>query len=240
MEETEELLSRLEKALHELHLSLAKGELLPHEANYLLRKALSILELSPQKKISPSEISLTLDLAEKEREAFADFVTELGGRIAEAFREQGVGAELLRRVMEDLSKITLWLQSPEDFIKMGLPEGLRYFIKKTFEGLSVKIELQLENFPEKLPRLFALFLFRIFQGALLYAYQYARASRIEISSSKGQGFLSFHLYHDGLPFDERETRMFTALIPLHARVCALGGKMEIAANSLSILIPFAL
>ncbi len=236
--EIEELFSQLGKALQEFRMSVEKGEISPQEAACVLKRAMAILELPVQKKVNPSEISVVLDLAEKEREILADLLMELGGRLAETFREQCEGAEFRKKVLEELRRVNLWFQPPDDFIRMGLAEGFKYFAKKSLEGFPVEIEFHPEGFPEKLPRLLSLFLFRILQGALLYAYRYARATRVELSSSAEKGVLSFQLRHNGSPFDERDAGMLTALIPLYARVRALGGEMEVAENGLIFRIPF--
>ncbi len=236
--EVEKLFSRMEKALQEFRLGFERGEIPPQEAAYLLKRAIATLELPARKKTSPLEVSAILDLAEKEREIFADLVMELGGRLAETFREQCEGAEFRKKVLEELRKVNLWLQPPDDFISMGMAEGLRYFARKALESSPTEVEIHLESIPGRLPRLLALFLFRILQGAILYASRYARAGKIELSSSVEEGLLAIQLRHDGQPFDERDPGMLTALIPIHARIRALGGEMEVAGKALSFRIPF--
>ncbi len=238
--EVEELFSQLDKKLEEIRLSFERDEISSQEIAGLLKKALVVLELSTQKKANPLEINVALDLAEREREIFADLIMELGGHLAEAFREQCEGAEFRKKLLEELRRVNLWLQPPDDFIRMGLVEGFKYFVKKAFENIPVKIELRLEDFPEKLPNLLALFLFRLLQGALLYAHKYARASKIEFYSSREEKTLLIQLRHDGIPFDERDVGMLTALLPLYARVHALGGEMGIVGGALSFRIPFTL
>lgn len=238
MQEVEELFFKLESAIEELRLNFEKGELSIHEVSHLLRKALALLEMPSQKRVNPSEISFALDLAEKEREIFADLVMDLGGQLAEIFREQAEAREAREKALKILKRMALWLQPPDDFIRMGLGEGIKYFVKKAFEGTRTEIELHLENFPEKLPHLLAFFLFRIFQGALIYAHRYAKAERIEVVSSKERGLIFLKFSHSGLPFDEKDAKMLIALIPLYARVHALGGEMKIAEKTLSFHIPF--
>lgn len=238
MQEVEELFSKLENAIEELRLNLEKSELSTHEVSHLLRKALALLEIPSHKRVNPLEVSFALDLAEKEREIFADLITDFGGQLAEIFQEYSGTKEVCEKALKIFKRTALWLQPPDDFIRMGLTEGIKYFVKKAFEGTPMEIELQLENLPEKLPYLLALFIFRIFQGALLYAYQYAKAHKIEVVSSKEGKLLSLRLSHSGLPFDEKDPKMLGALIPLYARVHALGGEMKIIGNTLSFHIPF--
>ncbi len=235
MEKVEELFLRIEEALQKLRSKLERGELPYQEAAYTLKKALTLLELSAQREATPLEISSVLDLTEREREIITKLLMELGERLT-----QVEGLDFRKKLQEELRRITLWLQPPDDFIRMGIAEGLKFFARKAFEGLPVQTELNTEGFPNRLPDLLALFLFRIFQGALLYACQSAQARNIKLSFQRAKDSLLISLQHDGLAFDEQKAEMLSALIPLYTRVRALGGDLKIQQSSLYITIPFAL
>jgi len=235
MEKIEELFPKVEEALRKLYSKLARGELPPQEAAYTLRKALMLLESSAQKKVNPLEINSVLDLAEREREITTKLLVGLGESLTQA-----EGPELRKKLQEELRRITLWFQPADDFIRMGMAEGLRFFARKAFEGLPVQIELNIESLPDRLPDLLALFLFRIFQGALLYAYQSAQAKKIELSLQREKDFILLNLQHDGLAFDEQKAEMLSTLLPLYTRVRALGGDLKIQECFLHITVPFAI
>jgi signal transduction histidine kinase len=235
MEKVEELFPKVEEALQKLRSKLERGELPLQEAAYTLKKALMLLELSAQKEANPLEISSVLDLAEREREITTKLLVELGELLTQA-----EGPDIRKKLQEELRKITLWLQPPDDFIRMGMAEGLRFFARKALEGLPVQIELNIESLPDRLPDLLALFLFRIFQGALLYACQSAQARKIKLSLQKEKDLLLLNLQHDGLAFDEQKAEMLSTIIPLYTRVRALGGNLKIQECFLHITVPFAL
>ncbi len=235
MEKVEELFPKVEEALQKLRSKLERGELPLQEAAYTLKKALLLLELSAQREVNPLEISSVLDLAEREREITTKLLVRLGECLAQA-----EGPELRRKLQEELRRIALWLQPPDDFIRMGMTEGVKFFARKAFEGLPIQIELNVEGLPDRLPDLLALFLFRIFQGALLYACQSAQARKIELSFKREKDFIFINLQHDGLAFDEQEAEMLSTLIPLYTRVRALGGNLKVKECFLHIAVPFAL
>jgi len=242
------------------------GEISNEEAFITLSEAARILGIKGESKLPLSvrrELAAFADIMEREKAGLFKFLKEIGTVLADTAIEIGSllklvedlppetreGLQALRdsldRGVRDLKRLLMWVQPVGDLVKMGLREGITYFVEHSFSGLPVNVKVNLQGVPEKLPTILTLTLFRIIQEALLYSYRDAEASNIEINFVFEPQTLVFTILNDGAPFDEKKPEAFSGLIVMLEQARWLGGELrfysgEKAMNKIEIRIPFAL
>lgn len=265
-DELPELLEKLEKRLTELRAGIKSGELSPEDALVIVSELLKVLEPSRETGLPlpiRRELAALTDVMERERARMANMIREVGNILADTAVEittllrlvkdlppeivQGLQSlkESLEAEVKKLKRTLTWLQPLSEFARMGLKDGLEYFVDLSLAGLPVQVTFRLQGLPERLPDVMASTLFRILQEALFYSCYYARAKRVEISFQQEPGALTFTVVNDGVPFDETKAETLSSLIVIQEQVRWLGGECrfyssEERKNKLTIRIPFVL
>jgi len=265
-EELSRSLEELEKRLVEFRTNLKAGELSLEDAVLILNEMLKVLEPSGEAGLPlpiRRELTALTDVMEREKAELARLIRDTGNILADTAIEIATLLKLVKDLPPEIAeglqslkdsldkevgklKRTLaWLQPLGDFARMGLKAGLEYFVERSFAGLPVRIILNLQGTPDKLPGVMASALFRILQGALFYSYHYAEARNIEVNFQQEPGILIFTVTNDGAPFDETKPEVLSSLIVIQEQARWLGGELKFYSskkgiNKLVIRIPFVL
>ena len=147
----------------------------------------------------------------------------------------GAGMRAMReglvRLSEDVHALSYRLH-PSILEDLGLIEALNSECERFSQTCSLRLEVNADEIPEKLPRDVALCLFRIAQEGLRNVARHAKASQAEVCLRRLDGGLQLVVRDDGAGFDpaQHRDRISLGLASMRQRVRLLGGKLEIDSN----------
>jgi len=177
------------------------------------------------------------------RELHDDVTQRLALLAIEAGREERISAgsvtgnamksmrENLVRLSEDVHALSYRLH-PSILEDLGLTEALRAECERFSQICPVRLDANVRDIPEQLPRDVALCLFRITQEGLRNVARHAGASETEVSLRRLDGGLQLAVRDNGAGFDraQRRTRISLGHASMRHRVFALGGRLDIESN----------
>lgn len=111
--------------------------------------------------------------------------------------------------------------------EIGLTASVKSLVSKLANHSKIKIELVVENFPNKLPEEIALNLYRIIQEALTNAMKYAKATQITIQLLRYDNELLIQIEDDGIGFENPNKLEGKGLENMKIRAEAIGAKLDI-------------
>jgi len=139
--------------------------------------------------------------------------------------------EGLVRLSEDVHALSYRLH-PSILEDLGLIEALKSECERFSRTSSTRLEIDVEESAERVPRDAALCLFRIAQEGLRNIERHAGASRAEVSLRRLDGGLQLAVSDDGAGFDlaQHRTRISLGHAGMRQRVRLLGGKLDIESS----------
>jgi signal transduction histidine kinase len=161
--------------------------------------------------------ALAIDAGKGERRA-ADATTS---------KTMTVMREGLTRLSEDIHALSYRLH-PSILEDLGLREALKTECERFAAAESVKVDVEVQENFEKLPRDAALGLFRIAQEALRNVARHAKASVVEISLRRLSGGLQLSVRDNGIGFDtaKQGRRPSLGQASMRQRAYLLGGELD--------------
>jgi hypothetical protein len=136
--------------------------------------------------------------------------------------------EGLVRLSEDVHALSYRLH-PSILEDLGLVDALKSECERFTQTCPVRLEVDAQEIPERLPHAVALCLFRIAQEALRNIARHSRASRAEVSLRRMDGGLQLAVRDNGAGFDPARHRARISLghASMRQRAFLLGGKVDI-------------
>jgi signal transduction histidine kinase len=164
---------------------------------------------------------LAIDAGREER----NLSGHAGGAVMRTLREG------LVRLSADVHALSYRLH-PSILEDLGLTEALKSECERFSQTGSVRLDTNLDEVPERLPRDVALCLFRIAQEGLRNVARHADATRAEVSLRRLNGGLQLAVRDDGTGFDSAAHRVKTSLghASMRQRAFFLGGRVDIASS----------
>jgi signal transduction histidine kinase len=134
----------------------------------------------------------------------------------------------LSRLSEDLHELSHRLH-PSILEDLGLVDALRTECDQLSRAAGLKVVVDVDHVPERLPEDVALCAFRVAQEALRNVTRHARASAVNISLATADGALRLAVRDNGIGFDPDEPQRAASLghASMRERVRLLGGVLEI-------------
>ena len=168
-----------------------------------------------------------------------------GGRAAEAIREARSVAQHALSGVRDLSQ----LLRPSMLDDFGLPDTLRWYLRRFSDRTGVKTELVDDHLIERLPIDVEVCVYRVVQEALTNVSRHAQASACRVFVQRVASSLIVTVEDDGIGWevpvpDRRMPRDGLGLVGIRERVADLGGRFRIEGTSgkgtrLTIELPLA-
>ena len=136
--------------------------------------------------------------------------------------------EGLVRLSEDVHALSYRLH-PAILEDLGLVEALKAECERLSPTCSIRLDVDTQQVPAKLPQDVALCLFRIAQEGLRNVARHAGASRADVCLRRLDGGLQLTVKDDGVGFDagQRRTRMSLGHAGMAQRAGYLGGRVHI-------------
>jgi signal transduction histidine kinase len=134
----------------------------------------------------------------------------------------------LVRLSEDVHAFSYRLH-PTVLDDLGLVDALHSECDKASHGQAIRVDLKVGEVPERIPREFALCLFRIAQEALRNVYRHAKAKTVSVSLQPRNDGLELIVADDGVGYDVDGSRERPSLghASMRERVRQVGGDLEI-------------
>ena len=161
---------------------------------------------------------------------------------AEAFVERDAGRagavvvtarDLARSALQEARR-SVWNLRPEPLEATGLVAALEREVRRWRQYSGIPARLHAEGLPNPLPLQPAaeVALFRIVQEALANAARHSRASRVDVSVSRRDGWLEIGVADDGAGFDPEgaPSRGSFGLVGMGERARMAGGSLEVVSS----------
>jgi two-component system sensor histidine kinase UhpB len=140
--------------------------------------------------------------------------------------------ELAMDTLEDLYKLIFDLR-PTMLDHLGLVPALRWFTQSRLKPAGVRVTIEEESGPRRLPAQVETALFRVVQEVITNIVRHAAARNVDISLQFENDTVSINVEDDGIGFDMVEmtltpdTQRGLGLLGMFERIELLGGEMEI-------------
>lgn len=138
----------------------------------------------------------------------------------------------LVRLSEDVHALSYRLH-PSILDDLGLAEALKAECEQVSRHQAVRVDVELQQVPDTLPRAAALCIFRVAQEALRNVARHAQASVAMVTLAPNDGGLLLAVTDNGIGFDVEATRSRPSLgyASMDERVRLLGGRLRIRSAS---------
>ncbi|MCX6030914.1 MAG: GAF domain-containing protein [Chloroflexi bacterium] len=139
---------------------------------------------------------------------------------------------LAQRTLDGVHKLIFDLR-PSMLDHLGLAPALRWFAQSRLEPSNVRLVIEADNLPRRLPAEIETTLFRVVQEAVTNIVRHALARNVRIAFRLEQGVAAITVEDDGLGFDVVEVSLSPdsdrglGLLGMRERVQLLGGEMTI-------------
>lgn len=135
--------------------------------------------------------------------------------------------------------------SPPVLYELGFEAALEWLAHQIRDTSGIKVEVQRENFPLKLPEEERILLFSVVRELLTNVVKHAQASQVKIFLGQERGNLRVRVEDDGVGFEVApSTGAGFGLFSLRERLARIGGSLEVKSRvgrgtSVAITVPLA-
>jgi signal transduction histidine kinase len=138
-------------------------------------------------------------------------------------------AEGVRTIAAELQKVTRGLH-PARLEHLGLVPAVRA-LARDMEHYEFRVDVAESGWPDRIPSVVALSLYRVAQEALHNAAKHSGSSVVTVSFRGGEGALTLTISDAGKGFDSRRAGAFRGLgiVSMRQRLRAIGGALTITA-----------